>query len=155
MTTEQGIYPINNPDEKSPVLITSNFSLTYFIVSGEVESSRVPAWLLVLNTDGLSVLTAWAAEKFTPEKISESLNKFAVGDLVKHKNVVIPGYVAVMSGDLEEQSGWKVVVGPKEAAGLRLTMDKLESQIDDLNLSFWVLDDARWTPAPTQIPLPP
>ena len=63
MTTEQGIYPINNPGPDSPVLITSNFSLTYFIVSGEVEASRIPSWLLVLNTDGLSVLTAWAARQ--------------------------------------------------------------------------------------------
>ena len=66
----------------------------------------------------MSVLTAWAAEKFTPEKIASSLVKFGVKDTVSHKQLIIPGYVAVMSGDLEEQSGWKIVVGPKEAAGI-------------------------------------
>jgi acetyl-CoA decarbonylase/synthase, CODH/ACS complex subunit gamma len=66
----------------------------------------------------MSVLTAWAAEKFTPEKIADSLNKFGLSDLVAHKDLIIPGYVAVMSGDLEEQSGWKIKVGPKEASGL-------------------------------------
>ncbi len=115
---EPKVYAIGSAGKNSPVLVTTNFSLTYYTVVGEVEASKVPAYIISVDTEGMSVLTAWAAEKFTPEKISESLKKFAVEDLVGHKKLILPGYVAVMSGDLEEQSGWKVVVGPKEAAGI-------------------------------------
>jgi acetyl-CoA decarbonylase/synthase, CODH/ACS complex subunit gamma len=115
---EPKVYPIGAAGKNSPVLVTTNFSLTYYTVVGEVEASKVPSYIISVDTEGMSVLTAWAAEKFTPEKISDTLKKLEVGGLVGHKNLVIPGYVAVMSGDLEEQSGWKVVVGPKEAAGL-------------------------------------
>ncbi|MCX7661342.1 MAG: acetyl-CoA decarbonylase/synthase complex subunit gamma, partial [Candidatus Omnitrophica bacterium] len=73
---------------------------------------------LSVDTEGMSVLTAWAAEKFTPETIANSLSKFSVGDLVFHRKLIIPGYVAVMSGELEEKSGWQVIVGPKEASGI-------------------------------------
>ena len=117
MTAEQGIYPINNPDETSPVLVTCNFSLTYFIVSGEIESSRVPAWLLVQDTEGLSVMTAWAAGKFSGESVGTFLNKCGIKDKIKHKSFVIPGYAAGISGELEEEiPGYNVVVGPREAS---------------------------------------
>ncbi|MDD5166878.1 MAG: acetyl-CoA decarbonylase/synthase complex subunit gamma [Candidatus Omnitrophica bacterium] len=115
---EPKLYPIGQVTDKSPVLITTNFSLTYFTVLGEVEASKVPSYIVSVDTEGMSVLTAWAAEKFTPEKITESLDKFQVKKAVSHNNLIIPGYVAVLSGDLEERSGCKVVVGPKEAAGL-------------------------------------
>lgn len=115
---ESKLYPIGNVSESSPVLVTTNFSLTYYTVLGEVEASKVPSYILSVNTEGMSVLTAWAAEKFTPDKIAESLKKSAVEEKVKHRNLIIPGYVAVMSGDLEEKSGWKIIVGPKEAAGI-------------------------------------
>nr|HPG52566.1 acetyl-CoA decarbonylase/synthase complex subunit gamma [Spirochaetota bacterium] len=80
MATEQGIYPINNPDENSPVLITTNFSLTYFIVSGEIEGSRMPAWLLIMDCEGLSVLTAWAAGKFVADAIGSFVKKCGIAD---------------------------------------------------------------------------
>jgi acetyl-CoA decarbonylase/synthase complex subunit gamma len=115
---EPKLYAIGQATDKSPVLVTTNFSLTYYTVLGEVEASKVPAHILSVDTEGMSVLTAWAAEKFTPEKIADSINKSGVGDTVSHKRLIIPGYVAVMSGDLEEQSGWQVVVGPKEASGI-------------------------------------
>jgi acetyl-CoA decarbonylase/synthase complex subunit gamma len=117
MTTEQGIYPINSPRDDSPVLITSNFSLTYFIVSGEVEASRVPSWLLVLNTDGLSVLTAWAAGKFVADLIGPFVKKCGIEEKSKLKRLVIPGAAAVISGDLEEElPGWEISIGPREGA---------------------------------------
>jgi len=115
---EPKLYPIGGVGNKSPVLVTTNFSLTYYTVLGEVEASKVPAYILSVDTEGMSVLTAWAAEKFTPEKIAGTLDKFNVKETVSHNRLIIPGYVAVMSGDLEEQSGWQVVVGPKEAAGI-------------------------------------
>ncbi len=117
MTAEQGIYPIGDPDANSPALVTCNFSLTYFIVSGEIEGSRVPSWLAVVDTEGLSVLTAWAAGKFTGETVGTAINKMGLADKVAHKNLIIPGYAAAISGELEEElAGWKILVGPREAA---------------------------------------
>lgn len=117
MATSQGIYEIGGPNENSPVLVTCNFSLTYFIVSGEIETSRVPTWLVVVDTEGLSVLTAWAAGKFVGDIVGTSLKKCGIMDKVNHKKVVIPGYAAAISGDLEEELGdWEVLVGPRESA---------------------------------------
>ncbi|RLB06130.1 MAG: acetyl-CoA decarbonylase/synthase complex subunit gamma [Deltaproteobacteria bacterium] len=117
MTAEEGIYPIGNPDENSPVLVTCNFSLTYFIVSGEIEGSRIPSWLCVADTEGLSVLTAWAAGKFTGESVGTFINKCGIADKVKHKNLIIPGYAAAISGELEEElPDWKILIGPREAS---------------------------------------
>jgi len=123
---EPKMYAIGHVNEHSPVLITTNFSLSYYTVLGEVEASKVPAYIMSVDTEGMSVLTAWAAEKFTPDKISDSINKFGVANVVEHKNLIIPGYVAVMSGDLEEQSGYKIIVGPKEAAGLPSFLKNLQ-----------------------------
>jgi len=115
---EPKLYSVGSADKNSPVLVTTNFSLTYYTVLGEVEASKIPSYILSVDTEGMSVLTAWAAEKFTPAKISESVNKFAVKDAVSHNRLIIPGYVAVLSGELEEESGCKIIVGPKEAAGI-------------------------------------
>ncbi len=120
MMMQQGIYPIGNPTEDSPVLITTNFALTYFIVSGEVEASRVSSWLLVMDTEGLSVLTAWAAGKFVGDAIGQFVKKSGITEKVNHKKLIIPGFVAAVSGDLEEELGpeWEVKIGPREAAHL-------------------------------------
>lgn len=123
---EPKLYPVGQANDKSPVLVTTNFSLTYYTVLGEVEASKVPSYILSVDTEGMSVLTAWAAEKFTPEKISDSINKFGIKDAISHKRVIIPGYVAVISGDLEEQSGYQVIVGPKEAAGIPSFLKNLD-----------------------------
>jgi acetyl-CoA decarbonylase/synthase complex subunit gamma len=102
----------------SPLMITTNFSLTYYTVAGEVESSRVPAYIGVLDTEGTSVLTAFASDKLTSEKIAAFLNSDEVKSKVSHRKVIIPGYIAVMSGSLKEDSGWTVLVGPREASGI-------------------------------------
>lgn len=115
---EPKLYPVGMVTDKSPVIVTTNFSLTYYTVLGEVEASKIPSYILTVDTEGMSVLTAWAAEKFTPEKIAEAVNKSNAKDAVSYKRLIIPGYVAVMSGDLEEKSGWQIAVGPKEAAGI-------------------------------------
>ena len=118
LQVEPKIYEIGQVTDKSPVMVTTNFSLTYYTVEAEVEGSRVPSYIISSYAEGLSVLTAWAAEKFTAETIAKTLNECGIKDKVSHKEVIIPGYVAVLSGKLEEESGWKVKVGPKEASGI-------------------------------------
>jgi acetyl-CoA decarbonylase/synthase complex subunit gamma len=119
LATTEGIYEINSPNENSPVLITSNFSLTYFIVSGEIEASRVPSYLLVKDTEGLSVMTAWAAGKFVADAIAPFVKKCGIVDKVKHRKLIIPGYAAAESGGLEEElSDWEVQVGPREGSNI-------------------------------------
>ncbi len=129
LQVESKVYPVGNTNDKSPVLITTNFSLTYYTVLSEVEASKIPSYIIPANTDGMSVLTAWAAEKFTAETITASLKKFAVKDQISHQHLIIPGYVAVMSGELEEKSGWQVTVGPKEASGLPRFLKNLYGKI--------------------------
>ena len=115
---EPGIYEIGKVRANSPVLVTTNFSITYFTVAGEVEASKVPAHIICCDAEGMSVLTAWAAEKFTAERIAAFLKASGVEKIVDHRTVIIPGYVSVLSGKLEEASNWKVVVGPREASGI-------------------------------------
>jgi len=117
MSVTEGIYEINNPGPDSPVLVTTNFSLTYFIVAGEIEASRVPAWLLIKDSEGLSVLTAWAAGKFAGDDVGTFIKKSGIEEKISHKTVVIPGYAASISGEMEEElPGWNVQIGPREAA---------------------------------------
>ncbi|MBI4713142.1 MAG: acetyl-CoA decarbonylase/synthase complex subunit gamma [Planctomycetes bacterium] len=115
---ESKVYPIGQVTDNSPVLVTTNFSLTYFTVGPEVEGSKVPSYILVVNTEGMSVLTAYAADKFNEKIITKALNEHSVAQKVKHKKVVIPGYIAALSGKLEAESGWQVMVGPREASAL-------------------------------------
>jgi acetyl-CoA decarbonylase/synthase complex subunit gamma len=117
LATTQGIYEINNPNENSPLLVTSNFSLTYFIVSGEIENSKVPSWLYVKDTEGLSVMTSWAAGKFSADIIAPAIKKSGIEDKIKHHKLIIPGYIAAESGGLEEElPGWEILVGPREGS---------------------------------------
>ena len=117
MTVTEGIYEIGTPDENSPVMVTTNFSLTYFIVSGEIEGSRIPSWLLIMDTEGLSVMTAWAAGKFSGDVVGMFVKKCGIADKIKHRKVIIPGYAASISGEMEEElPDWEVVIGPRDAS---------------------------------------
>jgi acetyl-CoA decarbonylase/synthase complex subunit gamma len=116
---QPGIYEINAPKAESPVLVTTNFSITYFSVANEVEGSGLPAWLLVTDAEGMSVLTAWAAGKFDAERIAKAVKGFNIADKVSRKRIVLPGHVAVLSGELEgELPDWEIRVGPREAVDL-------------------------------------
>jgi acetyl-CoA decarbonylase/synthase complex subunit gamma len=116
---EPKLYPIGEPTASSPVFVTTNFSLTYFIVSGEIENSGVSAWLLIPECEGMSVLTAWAAGKFSGDKIGSFAREIGLNDQLTGRKIIIPGYVAQISGELEEaMPGWDVVVGPQEAGDL-------------------------------------
>jgi len=118
VTVEPKLYKFGSPDKDSPVMVTTNFSLTFYTVSPEIEASGHSAYLLVADSEGMSVLTAWAAEKFTPEIIADTMKKVELDSVVSHKKIIIPGYVSVLSGKLEDVSGWQVLVGPKEASGI-------------------------------------
>jgi acetyl-CoA decarbonylase/synthase complex subunit gamma len=116
---QPGIYEINGPDKSAPVMVTTNFSITYFAVANEVEGSGWPAWLVVTDAEGMSVLTAWAAGKFDAERIAKAVKNEGVGDKVGHQKLIIPGQVAVLSGELEEElPGWEIMVGPREAVDI-------------------------------------
>jgi len=113
------VYPIGEPTPESPVFVTTNFSLTYFIVSGEIENSGISAHLVVCDTEGQSVLTAWAAGKFVGETIAKFIRESGLEQQVKTRKIVIPGFVSQISGDLEENlSGWEVIVGCQEASDI-------------------------------------
>ncbi len=116
---EPKLYEIGSAGPASPVLITTNFSLTYFSVSGEVEGAGVPAWLLVADSDGQSVLTGWAAGKFDAEKIAKTVKDSGIESRIDHKKLVIPGHVAGLSGEIEEElPGWQIMVGPRDAVDI-------------------------------------
>ncbi|MBN1318600.1 MAG: acetyl-CoA decarbonylase/synthase complex subunit gamma [Anaerolineales bacterium] len=114
-----GLYEINKPTADDPVLVTTNFSITYFSVSNEIEGSGNKGWLLVADAEGMSVLTAWAAGKFDAERIAKTVKSTGVEDKINHRRIIIPGHVAVLSGELEEElPDWEIKVGPREAVNI-------------------------------------
>ncbi len=116
---QPGIYEINNPDPDAPLMVTTNFSITYFSVANEVEGSGWKGWLLVTDAEGMSVLTAWAAGKFDAERIAKDVKAFNVEDKINHRKLILPGQVSVLSGELEEElPGWEILVGPREAVDI-------------------------------------
>jgi acetyl-CoA decarbonylase/synthase complex subunit gamma len=119
ISVDPGIYEFNNPTADSPLLTTTNFSLTYFSVAGELDGAGTPAWLLICEAEGMSVLTAWAAGKFDAETIAKAVKTYGAGDKLNHKKITLPGHVAVLSGELEEElPGWEIQVGPREAVDI-------------------------------------
>lgn len=118
VAVEPKLNAVGEVGENSPLLVTTNFSLSYYSVEGEVEASRVPAYVLAVDTEGTSVLTAWASDKFNAETITQAMKKSEVEQKVSHRKVVIPGFVAVLSAGVEDESGWSVQIGPKEASGI-------------------------------------
>ncbi len=116
---QPGVYEINDPKEDSPVMVTTNFSITYFSVANEVDGSGNPGWLLVADAEGMSVLTAWAAGKFDAERIAKAIKAADMENKVSHRKLIIPGHVSVLLGELEEElPGWDIQVGPRESVDL-------------------------------------
>jgi acetyl-CoA decarbonylase/synthase complex subunit gamma len=118
-TVEPGLYMVGEAGEDAPIYCTTNFSLSYFLIEGEISATRIPSFILVVDTKGTSVLTAYADDKFTAEKIARAIEDSGLKQKVKHREIVIPGAVAVLREGLEEKSGWNVLVGPREASGLQ------------------------------------
>jgi acetyl-CoA decarbonylase/synthase, CODH/ACS complex subunit gamma len=126
ISVDPGIYDFNNPTADSPLMTTTNFSLTYFSVAGELDGSGIPSWLLICDAEGMSVLTAWAAGKFDAETIAKAVKTFSAGDKIAQKKIILPGHVAVLSGELEEElPGWEILVGPREAVDLPAYLKQL------------------------------
>ena len=119
MRVETKVYPINNPDENSPVLVTVDFALTYFVVTGELERSKVPCWLVIPDAGGYSVLTSWAAGKFGGSVIGNFVKECGIADMTKNRDLIIPGKVAVIKSDVQDNlPDWNVIVGTAEAMEL-------------------------------------
>lgn len=115
---EPKIYSIGETNENSPVMFTTNFSLTYYTVESDVEASRIPSYILVVDTEGTSVLTAYSGDKLSEKTIADAMAKVGLDKIVKHRKLIIPGYVAVLSGKIEEATNWEVLVGPRECSML-------------------------------------
>lgn len=119
VAVEPGLHLVGDAGPDSPVYCTTNFSLTYFLVEGEVAATRIPSYIISVDTGGVSVLTAYADNKFTAAKIAKAIKDLGMEDKVKHRKIVIPGAVAVLKGKLEDESGWEVIVGPRESSGIQ------------------------------------
>jgi acetyl-CoA decarbonylase/synthase complex subunit gamma len=115
---EPRLYDIGEVTPKSPLLITTNFSLSYYSVEAEAEASRMGCRILAVNTEGTSVLTAWAADKFNAQTITAALKASGVAEKLDHRKMILPGHVAVLAASVADESGWEVLVGPKEATGI-------------------------------------
>ena len=119
-----GLYRVGNPGRDAPVLLTVNFSLTYFTLQGYLEAARIPCFMLIVDTEGMSVLTSVAAGKLNETIVKESLIRFGVEKEVSHRTLIIPGYAAPLSGRIEEETGWKIMVGPRDAAEIAEFLEK-------------------------------
>jgi acetyl-CoA decarbonylase/synthase, CODH/ACS complex subunit gamma len=118
VSVEAGVKTFGRPDRTSPVLITTNYALTYFTVESDIKAANLDCYLIVVDTGGLSVESAVAGRYFTAESIANALRDYTVGSLVDHTTLVIPGLAARLSGETEEATGWKILVGPKDSSGI-------------------------------------
>jgi len=115
---EPGIKVFGNPDESSPVLLTTNFAITYYTVASDLESAAISCFLIIVDTEGLAVDCAVAGRKLTAEGITEALKKNQTEEKVKHRKLIIPGKAARLSDEIQELSGWKVLIGPQDSSGI-------------------------------------
>jgi len=128
VAVQPGLKMFGAADENSPLLFTSNFALTYYTVASDIESGGVTCHLLVVDTEGLSVESAVAGRKLTADKVAEAIKTTKVEEKVKHRNLIIPGRAARLSGEIEEMSGWKVLVGPLDSSGIPKLIQDLKAQ---------------------------
>jgi acetyl-CoA decarbonylase/synthase complex subunit gamma len=124
VSVEPGINSFGEPDEMSPLFLTTNFALTYYTVASDIESAKLNCYLVVVDTDGLSVESAVAGRHLTADSVAESLDSFKAGELVKHRHLIIPGRAARLSGEIQEVSGWTISVGPMDSSGVGKYIDE-------------------------------
>jgi acetyl-CoA decarbonylase/synthase complex subunit gamma len=128
VAVEAGLRTFGSPDENSPVMFTTNFALTYYTVASDIENAKLNAYLMVVDTEGIAVDSAVAGRKLTAEKVAEALKASELEGKVKHKKLIIPGKAARLSGEIEEQSGWQVLVGPRDSSEIpKFLMEKWQN----------------------------
>ena len=115
---EAKVYEIGTPDENSPVLISTNYALTYFALTGDLEGTNISCYILVVDTEGLAVLVAVAAAKLTGKLIKDAIVESKLEEKVKHKTLILPGYCSSITGQIEDDTGWKVMLGPQDSSML-------------------------------------
>lgn len=119
MTVEEKVYEISKPNEYSPVLISTNYALDFFIVSGAIEEGNIPAYLCIKDTEGLGVMAAWTSGKFNGEAIADFFKRYALQDKVKHRKIIIPGVAKKLKDELQEElPDWEIILGPLEASDI-------------------------------------
>jgi len=118
VAVEPGLKTFGTPDENSPVMVTTNFALTYYTVASDIESGKVNCYLIVVDTEGIAVDSAVAGRKLTAEKVADAIKETGVENKVKHRKLIIPGKAARLSGEIEELSGWQVLVGPRDSSSI-------------------------------------
>jgi len=118
VAVEPSLKVFGAPDENSPVMFTTNFALTYYTVASDIESAKIDAYLLVVDTEGIAVDSAVAGRKLTAEKVADALKASGIENKVKHRKLIIPGKAARLSGEIEEMSGWQVLVGPRDSSDI-------------------------------------
>jgi acetyl-CoA decarbonylase/synthase complex subunit gamma len=118
VAVEAGLMKFGEAGSDSPVMYTTNFALTYFTVESDIKQAGVDAWLVVVDTEGMSVQSAVAGRKLTADKVAEALEEYKVAENVNHKILISPGMAARISGETEESSGWTVKVGPQDSSGI-------------------------------------
>jgi acetyl-CoA decarbonylase/synthase complex subunit gamma len=129
VAVESGLKSFGTPEENSPVMFTTNFALTYYTVASDIESAKINAYLLVVDTEGTAVDSAVAGRKLTAEKIADAIKASGIENKVKHKKLIIPGKSARLSGEIEELSGWQVLVGPRDSSEIpKFLQEKWQNQ---------------------------
>jgi acetyl-CoA decarbonylase/synthase complex subunit gamma len=118
VSVEAGLITIGEPDENSPVMLTTNFALTYYTVANDIENAKLNSYLLVVDSEGMSVESAVAGRKMTADTVADAIKEFKIEEKVKHRNIIIPGRSARLSGEIQEVSGWSVSVGPLDSSGI-------------------------------------
>ena len=118
VAVKAGLRTIGNPDENSPVLMTSNFALTYYTVAQDIESAGISAYLIVVDSEGTAIDSGVAGRKLTAETVADAIKESKLEEKVKHRKLIIPGKAARISGEIEELSNWKVLVGPRDSSGI-------------------------------------
>jgi acetyl-CoA decarbonylase/synthase complex subunit gamma len=113
---DPGLKVFGTPNEESPVFFTTNFALTYYTVASDLESSKLNAYLIVVDSEGSAVDSGVAGRKLTAEKVADAIKTTGIEGKVKHRKIIIPGKASRISGEIEELSGWKVQVGPRDSS---------------------------------------
>jgi acetyl-CoA decarbonylase/synthase complex subunit gamma len=116
VAVEPGLKVFGTPDENSPVFFTTNFALTYYTVASDIENAKMNAYLVVVDTEGSAVDSGVAGRKLTADKVADAIKATGLEGKVKHRKLVIPGKASRISGEIEELSGWKVLVGPRDSS---------------------------------------